>query len=124
MMRRQPLLIPLLALLLATRALVPQGWMPAVTAGGTHLTLCTGQGLVEATLGADGKLHRDSRHDQSHHDPCPYGALGHAADTPIPWEFSAAPAPQPQIGVASLAEQLVADLHGPRPPTRGPPSFA
>ena len=47
---RHPLILPLLALLLATRALVPTGWMPVADAGGVHITLCTGQGMVGATL--------------------------------------------------------------------------
>ena len=56
MTRRHPLLLPLIALLLATRALVPTGWMPTADAGGVHITLCTGQGMVDAVLGPDGKL--------------------------------------------------------------------
>jgi hypothetical protein len=123
MTRRHPLILPLLALLLATRALLPVGWMPVAGQGGAHITLCTGQGMVDAVLGPDGKLHKAGG-DQSHHDPCPYGTLGHAADTPTLPQLAAAPAPQLEPHVALSVEQIVAGLHAPRPPTRGPPLLA
>lgn len=122
--RRHPLILPLLALLLATRALVPSGWMPVADAGGVHITLCTGQGMVDAVLGPDGKLKKGDAGGHAHHDPCPYGTLGHALDTPPLPELAAAPAPQPEIRAALPVEQIVAGLHAPRPPTRGPPVFA
>lgn len=121
---RHPLLLPLLVLLLATRALVPSGWMPVADAGGVHIMLCTGQGMVGATLGPDGKLKKGDTGDQAHHDPCPYGTLGHAADTPTLPEIAAAPAPQPETRVILPTKQIVDGLHAPRPPTRGPPSLA
>jgi hypothetical protein len=124
MIRRHPLILPLLALLLATRALVPSGWMPVADAGGLHITVCTGQGMVEAVLGADGKLHKGEPGDRAHHDPCPYGTLGHAADLPALPQVAAAPLPQPEIRTAPPAARIVAALHAPRPPTRGPPAFA
>jgi len=124
MTRRHPLLLPLIALLLATRALVPTGWMPVADEGGVHITLCTGQGMVDAVLGPDGKLQKGDTGGQTHHDPCPYGTLGHAADTPSLPQLAAAPAPQPEIRAALPVAQIVASLHAPRPPTRGPPLFA
>lgn len=124
MTRRHPLILPLLALLLATRALVPTGWMPTADGGGVHITLCTGQGMVAAMLGPDGKLKQGDAGDQAHHDPCPYGALGQALDTPGLPELAAAPLLQQEIRVELPVEQIVAGLHAPRPPTRGPPAFA
>lgn len=124
MTRRHPLLLPLIALLLATRALVPTGWMPTADAGGVHITLCTGQGMVDAVLGPDGKLKHDGTGGQTHHDPCPYGTLGHAADTPTLPHLAAAPTPQPEIRAPLAVAQIVASLHAPRPPTRGPPLLA
>jgi hypothetical protein len=124
MTRRHPLLLPLIALLLATRALVPTGWMPTADAGGIHITLCTGQGMVDAVIGPDGKLKQGGAGDQTHHDPCPYGTLGHALDTPSLPELAAAPAPQPEIRTETPVAQIIAALHAPRPPTRGPPALA
>jgi hypothetical protein len=124
MTRRHPLLLPLIALLLATRALVPTGWMPTADAGGVHITLCTGQGMVDAVLEPDGKLKHGDTGDQTHHDPCPYGTLGHALDTPSLPQLTAAPALQPELQVAPPVARIVADLHAPRPPTRGPPLLA
>jgi hypothetical protein len=123
-MIRHPLILPLLALLLAMRALVPSGWMPVADAGGVHITLCTGQGMVDAVLGPDGKLKKSGAGDQAHHDPCPYGTLGHAADLPALPQLAAAPVPQPEIRAALPVEQIVGILHAPRPPTRGPPALA
>ena len=124
MTRRHPLLLPLIALLLATRALVPTGWMPTADAGGVHITLCTGQGMVDAVLGPDGKLKHGDAGDRTHHDPCPYGMLGQALDTPALPQLAAAPAPQAEVHVALPVAQIVAGLHAARPPTRGPPLFA
>jgi hypothetical protein len=97
--------------------------MPVAGQGGAHITLCTGQGMVDAVLGPDGKLHKAGG-DQSHHDPCPYGTLGHAADTPALAHLAAAPLPQPELRIALFSSQLVQTLHAPRPPTRGPPLLA
>lgn len=124
MTRRHPLLLPILALLLTTRALVPTGWMPAVDKGGVHIMLCTGQGLVGARLGADGKLHRDDPGDGKHHDPCPYSTLAHAVDSPALPEVVKAPEQPPEQYLAQLLRELIAPLHAPRPPTRGPPPLA
>ena len=121
---RHPLLLPLLALLLATRALVPTGWMPTANGGGVHITLCTGQGVVDALVGPDGNFSHDGSGDQTHHDPCPFGTLGHAADTPSLPQLAAAPASQPEIRVDRPVVQIVASLHAARPPTRGPPTLA
>ena len=124
MTRRHPLILPLLALLLATRALVPTGWMPVVNAGGVHIMLCTGQGPVGARLGPDGKLHRDQPGDGKHQDPCPYSTLAHAVDSPALPEAVTAPEAPPEKHLVQLRRELIAPLHAPRPPTRGPPPLA
>lgn len=87
---------------------------------GVHLMLCAGQGPVGAMLGPDGKMHKGM---PGHHDPCPYGTLAWAVDTPALPEIAEAPAPQDLPRIEQFAEQLVHSLHAPRPPTRGPPAF-
>jgi hypothetical protein len=124
MTARNPLLLPLLALLLATRALVPAGWMPVADAGGVHITLCTGQGQVGAILGPDGKVHEDMPGMPGHRDPCPYGTLAWAVDTPALPEIVPAPELPPEDRAAPRYQAPVAFLHAPRPLPRGPPSFA
>lgn len=122
--RRNPVLWFVLIALLATRATLPTGWMPVAGADGVRITLCTGQGLVTATLDAEGKIHHGEPADEAPRDTCPYGTLAFGVDLPALPALAAAPIFETEQRVATTAPQLVATLHAPRPPTRGPPTLA
>ncbi len=51
MTRTRPILLLLALLALSVRALVPAGFMPAQSAGGWTLEICTGQGLMKVEVG-------------------------------------------------------------------------
>ena len=53
-------MLALAALALSVRVLIPTGWMPSVEAGRPTITLCTGSGMAEAWIDADGKIHKSS----------------------------------------------------------------
>jgi hypothetical protein len=122
--RRNPILWFVLLGLLLTRATVPTGWMPVAGADGVRITLCTGQGLVVATLDAEGHIHKGEPADEAPRDVCPYGTLAHGADLPTLPALAAAPMFAAEQPAPATAPQLVAALHAPRPPTRGPPALA
>ncbi len=119
-----PIVWLVLAAALLVRAAIPMGWMPVVQAGGIRIALCTSAGPAFATLGSDGRLHRDTL-PEAPRDPCPFGlALAQAADLPSPLTLSPAPlmpallaSPTP-VAAAYIQQRLT------RPPARGPPAFA
>lgn len=84
--RRLALWIVACALML--RMLVPAGWMPSTGAdGAVRITLCTGQGPVEAWLGKDGALHGKApqKSDPGTNQPCSFAGMGSAlADVAAP----------------------------------------
>ncbi len=129
MMRSRRLSLPALWLLAAAlfcaKALMPVGWMPVADAGGIRIELCTGQGAISATLDAQGRLHKDGEEAPvQKRDICPFGVTALAACVPLPPLLAPAIAPA-QVPPATLAPPAVSPLpHGPRPPTRGPPSLA
>ncbi|HSG33516.1 MAG TPA: DUF2946 family protein [Sphingomonadaceae bacterium] len=121
-LRRRPILWFVLLALLATRAVVPSGWMPVAGSDGVKITLCTGQGLVVATLDAQGNVHPGEPAHEGPRETCPYGTLAHAAGLPV-LPALAAPILHIVPPSQSATVQLVATLHAPRPPTRGPPAL-
>lgn len=124
MIRRSPILWFVLVALLVTRATVPAGWMPVANADGVRITLCTGQGLVAATLDAQGRIHHGEPQPEPPRETCPYATLAHGADLPTLPALAAPPILHAEPPLPSAAPQLVATLHAPRPPTRGPPALA
>jgi hypothetical protein len=124
MMRRHPILCVLLVALLATRALVPTGWMPVAGADGVRITLCTGQGLVVATLDADGDILPMDPSEDAPRETCPFATFAHSADLPPMPLVAAAPIEHAAPPLPAAAPLLAATLHAPRPPTRGPPTHA
>ncbi|WP_405401908.1 DUF2946 family protein [Paracoccus sp. Ld10] len=116
------LLVPFLML-----ATISQGTMiEAAPMGGMRIVLCTGDGMVDAIMTADGQVHRDDepgRHDHSGNPPCDWALHGQSA--------VAAPA----VDLAPLrTQELDADhgvdipLHVRRaevltPAARGPPTL-
>lgn len=116
----------IVACALMLRVLVPAGWMPATGADGAmRITLCTGQGLVEAWVGKDGTVHdkapqkSEPRTDQ----PCSFAGLGLALDTA---PSIALDLPVFYAGATTIALPApVAIGHGlaaPPPPATGPPA--
>jgi hypothetical protein len=111
---------------LAVRMIVPMGWMPSVVAGQTVITLCTGAGMVEAWVDADGKIHKESPAKKAAGDqPCAFAGLGTAAEAPtfdlisLPLPF----APQLSRNNGATAVAIGLGLAAPPPPATAPPAL-
>ncbi|MDE0879711.1 MAG: hypothetical protein OSB00_13780 [Sphingomonas bacterium] len=131
------LMLALVALALAVRALVPGGWMVMPAAdGAVRLTICTGTGPVEMTMPMttagqmSGQMsgmphHGDTDGAPSHPDrPCAFVGLGLASDLPT-IDLPAAPAriiDRAAPGLAAIAT-IGHGLAAPPPPQTGPPAF-
>lgn len=122
--RRNPVLWFVLIALLATRATLPTGWMPVAEADGVRITLCTGQGMIVATLDAQGRIHKGEPAKDGPRETCPFATLAHNADLPTLPTLAAPPVFHAEPPRPTTPPQLVATLHAPRPPTRGPPALA
>lgn len=113
-----------LALALALKLLVPQGWMPG--AGG--LVLCS-EGMsaqagpvVHAAMGGD--AHKAPGHALPDH-PCAFAGLGLAATPVLPAATLAPPVvPVAAVERASYVVSVGRGLAAPPPPATGPPFFA
>lgn len=110
-------------LALALRLVVPSGWMPAVGAGGIKITICSGAGIVDATIGADGKIHKSSPVNGAAKDsPCAFAGVSAADVSPelllLGWS-SLAPAAVALIRYIAIGQGLAALP----PPSTGPPSL-
>jgi hypothetical protein len=116
-------MLALLLCVLATRSLIPAGWMPAAAGSGYPLQLCTGAGAMSVWVDGDGKLHKkqhgsDDRADQ----PCSFAGFLNLFALP---EHLGPPA----AIVAAAAEKVVLyaivaignGLAAPPPPQTGPP---
>jgi hypothetical protein len=119
-------LIAIVVLALAVRMLVPAGWMPSFADGRATITLCTGAGMVEAWIDADGKIHKENPAKKGAGDqPCAFAGLNTAADTPafdlIPLPLPFAPQ-MPQSNVAT-AVAIGLGLAAPPPPATAPPAL-
>ncbi|MCJ8158489.1 hypothetical protein [Sphingomonas sp. LaA6.9] len=116
----------IVACALMLRMLVPAGWMPATDAdGAVRITLCTGQGLVEAWVATDGSLHDKApqKSEPKTDQPCSFAGLGAAFDavpavafTPSLYFVTATAITLP----ASVA--IGRGLAAPPPPAIGPPA--
>jgi hypothetical protein len=121
--KQRPWVAAMLFVAVAMRLVVPSGWMPSVDASGIKITICSGLGIVEATIGADGKIHKSSPHDGIAKDsPCAFASVGaadvaHAVAAPL----LGAPSPLP----LALPHYLTIGqgLAAPPPPSTGPPSL-
>lgn len=105
-----------LALAIALRLLVPQGWMPAPGGG---LMICGGQTVMAHAAGH----HMPVKPVEDH--GCPFAALGLAATPPMP--IAGAVVPPVATATAPAPVAAVAVGHGlaaPPPPATGPPAFA
>ncbi|MFN5643646.1 MAG: hypothetical protein RSE16_11650 [Sphingobium sp.] len=113
----------LLVAVLATRMLVPAGWMPS-TEKAFAITVCTGIDTQTVWLSTDGKTHKQdpTKTDSADHQPCTFAG---GSFTHLPSEGIAtskfAPA---QSGVPSFQADSVTigqGLAAPPPPSTGPP---
>jgi hypothetical protein len=123
---KHSLLLALMIFALAVRMLIPTGWMPSMIAGKATITLCTGAGMVEAWVDADGKIHKDSPAKKSANDqPCAFAGLSAAADASSYTELSLEPAlPTQSVPVAVLTGVAIGlGLAAPPPPAIGPPTL-
>lgn len=119
-------LLAFVLLALAVRMVVPAGWMPSFTGGKASIMLCTGAGMVEAWVDADGKIHKQSPVKKGANDqPCAFAGLIGAADAPQFTHVVVTPlfAPQssPHLDVTGVAIGL--GLAAPPPPAIGPPTL-
>jgi hypothetical protein len=119
-------LIAFVVLALAVRMIIPAGWMPSMVGGKSTITLCTGAGMVEAWVDADGKIHKENPAKKGASDqPCAFAGLSGAADAPqlahvvVPLLF--APQSSSHFDATNLAVGL--GLAAPPPPAIGPPTL-
>ena len=112
-----------IALLVAARALLPMGWMPVEKAGGIRIELCTGHGVITATVDSEGRLQQETD-ETAPEEACPYAVMAVPTDLPTLAELAE---PLPAVAIVPVALATISILpypHGPRPPTRGPPERA
>ena len=112
-------------LALTVRLLVPTGFMPDTSQGGFRIILCTGDGMVTAWLGADGKLNDGKPTPKKPaNEQCAFAALAGSFVAP---ETSSH---ELRVVVPEMAEfaspKTVAvgrGLAAPPPPSTGPPAI-
>ena len=137
LMRRQILLLALMALMLTN--VVPTGWMPAKDNAGHFVVRICSQGLPEAEkvriealaqARMDHAMHSADRDSDGEHqaisDPCPYGVMANA--------FAVPPSPMPlsePVDIVAVDLPLFSSnvgigtgLAAPPPPSTGPPAFS
>ncbi len=118
---KRPWLAALVFLALAMRLIVPSGWMPAFDASGIRITICSGMGIVEATLGVDGKIHKSSPSEGAAKDsPCAFAGVGNvdvANEIAAPLMTVLTPLPMALAHYLTIGQGLAA----PPPPSTGPP---
>jgi hypothetical protein len=124
--KRKSWALPLILCALFLRFAIPSGWMPSVDgAGAIRISICSGMGIQEAWMDADGTLHKSEPGKQQQSDsPCVFSALGTAfslpqlisIDGPLALISTAAPI---IFEIVSLGRGLAA----PPPPSTGPPSL-
>ena len=123
--RNRALALWIVACALMLRIVVPAGWMPVIGQDGmTRITLCTGQGMVEAFVDRAGTIHHKApgQSEPKTDQPCSFAGLAFAFTAP------AAPAIQPPLQIAAADPASlpgrVSIGHGlaaPPPPATGPP---
>jgi len=118
-------LLAFVILVLAARMVVPAGWMPTFADGRATITLCTGAGMVEAWVDADGKIHKQSPAKKGAGDqPCAFAGLGGAADAPVFETASLALPFAPQrLNNKATAVAIGLGLAAPPPPATAPPAL-
>lgn len=109
----------LLALLLAMRALIPQGMMAAPAAtGGVAVLLCDGSGVAGRMALPLGKKPAKAPQAES----CPFGVLADAATDSLQAWLIAEAQPQPALLQLFAQAYLIGATPHPHPPARAPPA--
>lgn len=111
-------------MLLAARALVPAGWMPAQERG-QWITICSGAGVSMAWIGADGKIdkqHAPAKSEKSSH--CAFAGLGTPVDLSVDDVALSAPLfVEILLPVVAAVVTIGHGLAAPPPPKTGPPTL-
>jgi hypothetical protein len=125
----QLLLAAVFACALLLRLAIPDGWMPAQTAHGWRLTICTGMGPLDSmpAMTMDHGVHRmpAGDHHKTASSICPFSGLGMAMVDPFVPPFAFVPpifaaVSTPLHDVVAIGRGLAA----PPPPQTGPPVIA
>jgi hypothetical protein len=113
-----------MALTIAVRALMPVGWMPSATAGQV-ISICTGDGVSAAVIGADGKIHKSDPAKADHKDsPCTFAGTGLAlAKLAAAIPALTLPPLVEESAVFSEQQSPGRGLAAPPPPKTGPPAL-
>ncbi len=115
---------------LILRFLVPNGWMPVMSASGWTLEICNGMEVPSMDMdhGAPmaGMHHGMDKHDHRAGDrPCVYSAVACALTGPIALGVDGLTlAPVEQLIVLVEAVAIGRGLAAPPPPATGPPAFS
>ena len=125
--RHRALALWIVAAALILKIFIPVGWMPVIGADGlTRITLCSGEGRVEAWVDRAGDVHKkapgsDPRHDQ----PCAFSALATAlADVRSSLPVAASPIFVTEPPARPRNAAIGRGLPAPPPPSTGPPLHA
>lgn len=115
-------------LALVARVAVPAGWMPAQDeAGAVRITICTGYGLQQAWIDAEGTLHTgspdaDGEHSGDGQPHCPFTASAMPLALGDMPELPAVPYPAESARTEALPDLAPGrGLAAPPPPQTGPP---
>lgn len=112
----------LVILALLVRILVPAGWMPSAD-GSRTITLCTGMGVQQISIAADGSLHDKAPAAPQRDHPCAFAGIA----TPLDLAVDPATALIGALPVAAIQPVLIGivavgrGLAAPPPPQTGPP---
>lgn len=120
---KRHLVLALFALALAVRMLVPAGWMPSAQGGRATISLCTGAGMVEGWVDADGKIHKSAPDKGSKNSaPCVFAllALGFSAAA-LGFALARVFDRSNAVLFARRGLAIGRGLAAPPPPARGPP---
>lgn len=108
-----------LALAIALKLLVPQGWMP----GATGLIICPDASPV--AMAPAHHNHHDAPGKPAPHQPCAFAGLGLAAAPPTAIPELSPPAAVPPVALSGPRPVAVGrGLAAPPPPSTGPPFLA
>lgn len=114
----RPLGALLIALFLALRIAVPQGFMPAFEHGALAIVACPDAGAASPAMPG----HHHGGHHKPNHQPCPYGVASApgtlADDLPL---LAVAAMIAAALVLANRPKAIAAANRRLRPPLRGPP---
>ncbi len=116
--------LPLMLCALLLRIAVPAGWMPGASGNGTAITICTGTGIAQAWIDADGKVHKGDGKQPGQEQRCAYAVLGTAAlAAPGAPDLTSADPARTSLTGAPFHVAIGQGLAAPPPPSTGPPSL-